>query len=61
MPLKHATHCLAATTHYLLRKKMFDSKISQAALTKEFAVPDKKLHLAVSSRKYDPGARSRFP
>ena len=23
IPIKHTTHCLAATTHYLLRKKMF--------------------------------------
>ena len=57
IPLKHSTCCLAATTHYLLRKKMFDSKISQAALTKEFTVAKKKLHLAVSSRKYDPGKK----
>ena len=54
-PLKHTTCCLAATTYYLLRKKMFDSKISQAALAKDFTVAEKKLHLAVSSRKYDPG------
>ena len=33
---------------------MFDSKISQAALAKEFVVAEKKLHLAVSGRKYDP-------
>ena len=59
IPLKHATHCLAATTHYLLRKKMFDSKISQAALAKEFMVAKKKLHLVVSGRKYDPG--KKFP
>ena len=38
IPLKHTTYCLATTTHYLLRKKMFDSKISQAALAKEFVV-----------------------
>ena len=38
---------------------MFDSKISQAALTKKFAVAKKKLHLAVSGRKYDPG--KKFP
>ena len=57
IPLKHATHYLAVTTHYLLRKKMFDSKISQAAITKEFMVAEKKLHLAVSSRKYDPGKK----
>ena len=57
IPLKQATHCLATTTHYLLRKKMFDSKISQATLTKEFVVAEKKLHLAVSGRKYDLGKK----
>ena len=59
IPIKHATHCLAATTHYLLRKKMFHSKISQATFTKEFMVAEKKLHLAISGRKYDPG--KKFP
>ena len=59
IPIKHATHCLAAATHYLLRKKMFHSKISQATLSKEFAVAEKKLHLAISGRKYDPG--KKFP
>ena len=57
IPLKHTTHCLATVTHYLLRKRMFDSKIPQAALAKEFVVAEKKLHLAVSSRKYDPGKK----
>ena len=41
IPFKHATHCLAGATHYLLTKRMFDSKISQAALTEEFAVAEK--------------------
>ena len=41
IPLKHATDCLGAASHYSLRKKMFHSKISQAALTKEFAVAKK--------------------
>ena len=59
IPFKHATHCLATTTHYLLRKKMFHSKISQAALMKEFAVAEKKLHLAISGRKFCPG--KKFP
>ena len=36
---------------------MFDSKIFQAALAKEFVVAKKKLHLAVSGRKYDPGKK----
>ena len=34
---------------------MFDSKVSQSTLAKEFAVVEKKLHLAISGRKYDPG------
>ena len=38
---------------------MFDSKISQAAHTKNFVVAEKKLHLAISGRKYDPG--KKFP
>ena len=59
IPLKHATRCLAAATHYFPRKKMFHSKISQATLGKEFRVAEKKLHLAVSGRMYDPG--KKFP
>ena len=59
--IKHATHCQAAATHYLLRKCMFDSKVSQSTLTKEFAVVEKKLHLAVSGRKYDPGKKIPKP
>ena len=38
---------------------MFDSKISHSTLAKEFVVAEKKLHLAVSGRKYDPG--KKFP
>ena len=59
IPLKHTTRCLATATHYLLRKRVLDSKISQAALAKEFVVAEKKLHLAVSGRKYDPGKKFR--
>ena len=54
IPIKHTTHCLATTTHYLLRKKMFHSKISQAT-----KVVEKKLPLAINGRKYDPG--KKFP
>ena len=36
---------------------MFDSKISKAPLMKEFMVPEKTLHLAVSGRKYDLGKK----
>ena len=42
VPIKHATCCLATATHYLLRKCMFDSKVSQSTLTKEFAEAEKK-------------------
>ena len=38
---------------------MFHSKISKATLVKEFVVAEKKLHLAISGRKYDPG--KKFP
>ena len=34
VPIKHATHCLATATHYLLRKHMFDSKVSQSTLAR---------------------------
>ena len=54
IPFKHATQCLAAVTHYLLRKGMFDTKTSQAELAKEFAISEKNLYLVVSGRKYDP-------
>ena len=40
---------------------MFDSKVSQSTLTKEFAVAEKKLHLAVRGRKYDPGKKTSKP
>ena len=36
---------------------MFDTKVSQAELAKEFAVAEKKLHMAVSGHKYDPGKK----
>ena len=36
---------------------MFDTKTSQAELIKEFAIPEKKLQLVVSGRKYDPGEK----
>ena len=43
----------------MLSHRNRDSKISQAALMKEFIVAEKKLHLAISGRKYDSG--KRFP
>ena len=50
--------CLAAAAHFLIRKKLFNSKYPQLLVAKDFAVAEKKLHLAVSRRKYDPGKKA---
>ena len=50
--------CLAAAAHFLIRKKLFNSKYSQLLVAKDFAVAEKKLHLTVSGRKYDPGKKA---
>ena len=49
--------CLAAAAHFLIRKKLFNTKYPQLHVAKDFAVA-KKLHLAVSRRKYDPGKKA---
>ena len=45
---------MAAAAHFLIRKKLFNTKYPQLLVAKDFAVAEKKLHLAVSGRKYDP-------
>ena len=55
---KHPTRCLAAAAHFLIRKKLFNTKYPQLLVAKDFAVAEKKLHLAVSRRKYDPGKKT---
>ena len=55
---KNPTRCLAAAAHFLIRKKLFDTKYSQLLVAKDFAVAEKKLHLTVSRRKYDPGKKA---
>ena len=55
---KDSTRCLAAAAHFLIRKKLFNSKITQLHVAKVFAVAEKKLHLAISGRKYDPGKKA---
>ena len=50
--------CLAAAAHFLIRKKLFNSKCTQLHVAKDFAVAEKKLHLTVSGRKYDPGKKA---
>ena len=48
---------MAAAAHFLIRKKLFNSKCTQLHVAKDFAVAEKKLHLAVSGRKYDQGKK----
>ena len=55
---KHPTRCLAAAAHFLIRKKLFNSKYPQLLVAKDFAGAEKKLHLAISGRKYDPGKKA---
>ena len=40
------------------KKEIFNSKYPQLLVTKDFAVAEKKLHLTVSGRKYDPGKKA---
>ena len=49
---------MAAAAHFLIRKKLFNTKYPQLLIAKDFAVAEKKLHLAVSGRKYDPGKKA---
>ena len=55
---KDPTRCLAAAAHFLIRKRLFNSKYMQLLVAKDFAVAEKKLHLTVSGRKYDPGKKA---
>ena len=49
---------MAAAAHFLIRKKLFNFKYPQLLVAKDFAVAEKKLHLAISGRKYDPGKKA---
>ena len=49
---------MAAAAHFLIRKKLFNSKYPQLLVAKDFAIAEKKLHLADSGRKYDPGKKA---
>ena len=40
------------------KKELFNTKYPQLLVAKDFAVAEKKLHLAVSRRKYDPGKKA---
>ena len=50
--------CLAPAAHFLIRKKLFNTKYPQLLVARDFAVAEKKHHLAVSRRKYDPGKKA---
>ena len=43
---------------FLIRKELFNSKYPQLQVAKDFAVAEKKLHLTISRRKYDPGKKA---
>ena len=58
LDFKDPTRCLAAAAHFLIRKKLFNTKYPQLHVAKDFAVAEKKLHFAVSGRKYDPGMKA---
>ena len=49
---------LGCSCTLLIRKKLFNTKYPQLHVAKDFAVAEKKLHLAVSGRKYDPGKKA---
>ena len=49
---------MAVAAHFLIRKKLFNTKYPQLLVAKDFAVAEKKLHLAVSGRKYNPGKKA---
>ena len=58
LDFKDPTRCSAAAAHFLIRKKLFNSKYPQLHVAKDFAVAEKKLHLTVSGRKYNPGKKA---
>ena len=49
---------MAAAAHFLIQKKLFNSKYPQLLVAKDFTVAEKKLHLTVSGRKYNPGKKA---
>ena len=58
LDFKDPTRCLAAAAYFLIRKKLFNTKYPQLHVAKDFAVAQKKLHLTVSGRKYNPGKKA---
>ena len=58
LDFKDPTRCLAVAAHFLIRKELFNSKCTQLHVAKVFAVAEKKLHLTISGRKYNPGKKA---
>ena len=54
---KHPTRCVAAGIQFLIWRAAFQSKISQSKVAEKFLVCPKKMHLAFSGCKYDPGRK----
>ena len=50
---KHPTRCVTAAVHWLLCKAAFKTNIPQSKVAKKFLVQSKKLHIAITGRKYD--------
>ena len=50
---KHPTRCVSAAVHWLLCKAAFKTNISQSKAAEKFLVQPKKLHIAITSHKYD--------
>ena len=57
LDFKDPTRCSAAAAHFLIKKTLFNYKCTQLHVAKDFAVAEKKLHLAISGRKYNPGKK----
>ena len=49
---------LGCSSTLLIRKKLLNSKYPQLLVAKDFAVAEKKLHLTISGRKYNPGKKA---
>ena len=49
---------MAAAAHFLIRKKLFNTKCPQLHVARDFAVAEGRLHLTVGGGRYNPGERA---
>ena len=54
---KLLTRCVTVAVHWLIWKVAFETKISQNKVAEKFLVQPKKLHIAITGKKYDPGRK----